>query len=156
MNNDINEEKKLILKEQNFPYIDMSIDERDFCIKILSLCKDINDSNYKVDNNGKCEIVQMYFKKQGNVINANGALVLSSSSYSEKRWIDAYIYTEKEKIVVDMKVERLGIKDKNRVYTVLDEFELKNDKLQRKSCYTYDMKNIYDTVEDEYVKGRLK
>ena len=40
-----------ILDEQNFPYLFMTLEERDFCLNILKNCKDICDSNYQFADN---------------------------------------------------------------------------------------------------------
>ena len=46
--------------------------------------------------------------------------------------------------------------DGPKVYTVLDEFSIVDDKLIRKSMYNYDMIAMYDEIKNEEMKGRLK
>lgn len=141
-----------ILDEQKFPYENMTLEERNYYINILKSCKDICDSINKVDNQSKCEIVSLNFKKEGNVINANGFLTIGS----ENRCIDANIYISKKNIIVDMQITRLLSNGTNEVYTVLDEFTVQNDKLKRFSQYNVDMKSLYDEIENKEMKGRLK
>lgn len=148
--------KKEIFQENYFPYQFMNVDERDFCLKILSNCKDISDSNYKVNGTSKCDIVEMRFKKENNIIHANGSLTIGDKDNQENRCVDADIFITKDNIIVDMLVTRLMVKDENKEYRVLDEFKLEDDVLKRRSFYTYDMKSIYDSIENDEMKGRLR
>ena len=148
--------KQQILDEQYYPYLFMSKSERDFCLKVLNNCKDINDSNHKINNIGKCQIVEMSFKKENGIIRTTGSLIIGDGLKKECRTMEADIYIKKDNIIVDMLITRLNSNDKNRQYRVLDEFKLENDILKRRSQYNYDMKNIYEVVENEEMKGRLK
>ena len=145
-----------ILDEQNFPYLFMTLEERDFCLNILKNCKDICDSNYKVDGEGKCELLQLSLKKNDNVISANGIMRIGR----ENRCINADIFLKPNKIIVDSNITRLIENENGNVeaksYTVLDEFAIENNKLKRRSQYNYDMKSLYDEIENEEMKGKLK
>ena len=50
--------KQLILDEQYFPYYNMTLEERNFYLKLLRNCKDICSTEQKVNNQDKCEIVE--------------------------------------------------------------------------------------------------
>ena len=145
-----------IYKEQYFPYLYMTIDERDFCLKILENCKDIVDSDFKINGIGKCSIVEMHFKKENGVIHTSGSLIIGDDTKKECRTIETDIYVNNERIIVDMLIERLNVFDENKKYRVLDEFKLENNKLRRKSQYNFDMENLHEIIEDEEMKGRLK
>lgn len=144
---------ELILDEQIFPYEGMSLEERNYYLNIIRNCKDICDSENKVNLISKCEIVGLYFKKKdNNKINVNGSLKIGN----ENRCIDADIYVEKDSIIVDMLINRLCTKDTNKEYRVLDEFKIENDILKRRSQYNYNMISIFDNIENEEMKGRLR
>lgn len=148
--------KEKILKEHYFPHLFMSSYERDFCLKILSNCKDISDSDHKIGNIGKCDIVEMRFKKENDIVRANGSLVIGNEDIQEYRTIDSEIFINEDNIIVDMLVTRLMTEDEHKQYRVLDQFKLENNVLKRRSIYNYDMKSIYDVVKDDEMKGRLK
>lgn len=148
MNSKIDE----ILDEQRFPCIGMSKDERNYCLNIIRNCKDLCDTANKVDGINKCEIVEMHFRKENNVVSFSGSLSIGS----ESRSIEGYFYLEKDRVIVDSKVTRLCIDADRKEYTVLDEFKLENDILKRRSQYNYNMKSLYTEINDETVKGRLK
>ena len=151
MNRDLNLYNKY-KKIQLNPSRNMSLDERDFCLEILNNCKDISDSNQKVDGIGKCEILAMSLEKLNGVIKASGLLSISG----ENRSIEADIFIEDNRIIVDMLVTRLLASDKHIKYRVLDEFKVENGILKRRSQYNYDMENIYDNIENELMKGKIR
>lgn len=145
-----------ILFEQDFNGIGMSIDEVKFYLRVLSNCKDICDSDNKVNGVSKGKILKLSFKKDGDVIKANGPFVIGKDSIYENRWINADIYINEKSIIVDMLVTRICVEGNNKVYRVLDQFEIKDNKLNRRSQYNYDMQSIYTDIEDEEMKGRLR
>ena len=149
----MNDEKvsKIILDEQKFPCENMAKEERNYYLNILRNCKDICDSDNKVDSIGKCEILQMKLVKKENFVTANGTMSISS----ENRSINAIIFQENDSIIVDMQVTRY-FDEGHKAYTVLDQFTIKDNKLVRKSQYNYDMNSTYTEIENEEMKGRLK
>lgn len=147
-NNSIN----VILDEQRFPYIGMSLDERNYYLNIINNCKDICDSENKVGNESKCKIVELRFKKENNIVNVNGSLMLGN----ECRCIDADIFIEKNSIIVDMLITRLCSDIGTKEYRVLDEFKMERGILKRKSQYNYNMEYILEDVENDEMKGMLK
>ena len=142
----------IILDQNRFPYILMTKEERDCCLNIIRNCKDICDTENIVDGINKCEIVEMHFRKDNDVISFSGSLSIGR----EFRTIEGYLYLEKNKILVDYKIIRLCVETDRKEYTVLDEFKLEKDILKRRSQYNYNMKSLYDEINDETVKGRLK
>ena len=149
MNNDYT---SMILDEQKFPYENMTLDERNFCLKVIRNCKDISNSDHKVNGIGNCEILELEFKKENSYIRANGILTISN----ENRLIDAEIFIEKEHVVVDMLITRLEVKNEINKYRVLDEFTQEKDSVKRKSYYNYNMKDTYSFLNDNFMKGRLR
>lgn len=149
------ERLKIVLDEEKFPYEGMSIDERNYYLNIINHCKDICDSNFKIDGSSTCNIVEMRFIKNKKDIHVNGSLEVGDK-VKEYRCIDADIYIEKNRVIVDMVITRLCTKDKIKEYTVLDEFYIENDELKRRSFYNCDMKSIYSSIDNEEMKGRLK
>ena len=147
--------KQETLKEIFFNAINMTKEERDFCLEILESCKDIADSDYKIGNVGKCEIVEMHFKKENDIIHANGILVIGNKINQEYRRLGANIYITKDNIIVDMLITRLMYEGENKEYRVFDEFILEDNKLKRRSFYNYDMESNYNDLDNEKVKGRL-
>lgn len=141
-----------VLDEQRFPYEGMSREERNHYLNIIKNCKDISDSENKVDNKSKCEIVQLCFRRKDSIVNVNGSLSIGS----ENRCIDADIFFFKDSIVVNMLITRLRVQVEPKEYRVLDEFKLDNDILKRRSQYNYNMTSIFDNIENEEMKGRLK
>ena len=66
------------------------------------------------------------------------------------------LFTEKERIIVDMLITRLCVDSNYKIYRVLDEFTLENNILKRRSSYNYDLKSSIEEVENVQMKGRLK
>ena len=95
-------------------------------------------------------------KKGLNEVNVNGIMHIGK----ENRCINATIFLKPNKIIVDSNITRLIENESGKVdakiYTVLDEFTIENDKIKRRSQYNYDMKSLYDEIENEEMKGKLK
>lgn len=147
-----NERLEAALLDEQFTGINMSTEERDYCLTILRNCKDICDSENKVNGTSKCELLRLILNKENNIISADGYLCIGS----ENRYLNADIYFNRHNIIVDMKITRLGVECKNKIYTVLDEFILENDFLKRKSVYNYEKEFLYKNIENEEMKGKLK
>lgn len=141
--------------EALFPYVGMSLEERNLCLEILKNCKDICDSDQKVEGIGLCKIVEMRFKKENGLINGNGSLAIGKNK-KEYRTIDADISFEKNYILVNMTITRLLVEDDRKYYFVVDMFKLDNDVLKRVSRYNYNRKDIFSDLENDKVKGMLK
>lgn len=144
----------VILDEQKFPYLGMTKEERNYYINIIKNCKDICDTENKVDNISKCEIITLQFEKNNDVVKFDGALTIGEGK--ENRYIVGQIFLNKDKIRVDMEISRLTVKCKNKVYRVFDEFTLENGVLKRSSLYNYNFKKICDEINNEEMKGKLK
>ena len=145
--------KQLILDEQYFPYYNMTLEERNFYLKLLRNCKDICSTEQKVNNQDKCEIVEMSLRKNDeNDIYAQGSLIING----EVRCIDADIFKDDKKIFVDMHVTRLCNESSKKEYRVLDIFEIQSNKLKRTSEYNYDMKKDTNELSDKEIKESLK
>lgn len=142
----------ILLDEKRFPCIGMSKDERNYCLNIIRNCKDICDTENKVNGISKCQIIEMHFRKENNDVRISGSLSINN----EFRTIEGYLYLEKDRILVDYKITRLCIANERKIYTVLDEFKLENDILKRRSQYNYNMKSLYTEINDETLKGRLR
>ena len=139
----------ILLDEEKFPCIGMSKDERNYCLNIIKNCKDICDTENKVDDINKCEIVEMHFRKDNNVIIFSGSLSIGG----EYRTIEGHFYIGKDSIIVDSKITRLCVETDRKEYTVLDEFKLEKNSLKRRSQYNYNMENLYTKVTGISLKG---
>ena len=142
-----------ILNEQYYRFHDIDKSEGKYYLDIIKHCKDICDTNHVIDGSKNCEIVEMSFKKEGNKIKVNGSLTIGDK-IRENRIIEADMFLDSDKVIVDMLITRLGVSKKQ--YRVLDEFSIVDNKLQRRSQYNYDMKSIYTDIDDNEMKGRLK
>ena len=144
--------EKNVETDKFFPYVNMTAEERNYYLNIIKNCKDICNSENKIDNQSKCELVELKLVKENRIIVFNGSVAIGK----ENRSIRGEIYLKKNQIIVDMHVTRLLANDEKKVYTVLDEFKLENDILKRRSMYNYDMKNIYNEIKDEELKERIR
>ncbi len=144
-----------ILNEQYYRFHDIDKSDGKYYLNIIKHCKDICDTNHVIDGSKICEIVEMSFKKEGNKIKVNGSLTIGDK-IKENRIIEADMFLDSDKIIVDMLITRLCISDDKKQYRVLDEFSIVDNKLQRRSQYNYDMKSIYTDIDDNEMKGRLK
>lgn len=147
--------EKNVETDNYFPYVGMTVEERNYYLNIINNCKDICDSENKVDNQSKCEIIELKLIKENKVIVFNGSVTIGTEEKHENRCIRGEIYLNKGQIIVDMHVTRLLTSDDKKVYTVLDEFKLENDILKRRSMYNYNMKNIYDEIDGD-LKERIR
>jgi hypothetical protein len=93
----------VIEDQHSFPGENMLKVERDYYLDILRNCKDISDSDNKVDNTGKCELLRFRLKYKGqekNMVNVDGLLYIGNYPTGEGRHINADIYLEEDKVVV--------------------------------------------------------
>ena len=140
-----------LLNEQKFPCENMSKEERNYYLNILRNCKDICDSDNKVNGIGKCEILETKLVKKEEFITFNGTMFISN----ENRSISGFIFIKEDSVIVDMQVTRYFDKG-HKSYSTLDEFKLKDSKLIRRSQYNYNMDSIIEEIENEEMKGKLK
>lgn len=155
---ELTEHQKNAIFEQNFPCRGMTREERSICLNIIKHCKEISDSEHKVDGQNKCEILQMSFEKfkeRKNVFVINGTLSIGLKN-KEARCIDGVIYLEKNSILVDMHIVRVCTDTLFNEYSVVDEFKIVKDELKRKSYYDYDMKKMTTKIDNEELKGKIK
>lgn len=153
--NKFTEEQKEILFEEKFPAIGLSKEERDTYLNIIRNCKEILDSEHKIDGEGNCEIIQLYLEKINDTIRFNGDLSIGSKTH-EVRCIDGYIYTEKGSILVDIHIVRVCVDTLFSEYSTVDEFKIVNNRLVRESYYNYDMKKTRIKINDEGIERKIK
>jgi len=153
--NNLTQNEKEVIFEKNFSNIGITKEERDCYLNLIRNCKDIVDSEHKVDGEGNCEIIQMNFEKKNGEITLNGALSIGSKT-KEKRCIDGIILLGNNSILVDMHIVRICVDTLFNEYFVVDEFKLLNGNLIRESYYDYDMKKTSSTINDQEIKGKLK
>ena len=146
------ERYKQLLDEQYFPYIGMSLEDRNFYLEILKNCKDISDSENKVNGIGQGKLIEMALKKNLIGITASGSITMGS----EYRCIEAEIYVRNKAIFVDMIVTRLGVDDEHKIYKVSDEFRVKDDKLIRKSRYGYKNRGVNKIIENQEMERKIR
>ena len=145
-----------ILDEQRFPYVGMSLEERNYYLNIIKHCKDICDTENIVDSQNECELVELRLKKEEDVINFSGSLTIGTDNISENRTIVGKMFLKKDCVVVIYEITRLCVDCINKVYSVVDKFELKDDKLKRKSNYSYTTKKVSVEINDEELKGKIR
>lgn len=147
-------ERSIVFDEENkYPSFNMNKDERNRYIKILKYCKDICNTENKVGEIDKCEILKMRLRKEGNVVLFNGIVTIGNEIKRENRCIDGELYASEESIMVYMHVVRLDNKKQPNEYHVSDEFKIKDNVLKRKSLYSYKNRSIIDDLNDEIRKG---
>ena len=147
---------EIIKDEKKFPYENMSLEERNYYLNIIRNCKDVCDTDNKVDNISKCEIIKLNLKKDGNVVRVDGYLKIGSDKISENRLIVADIYLEENSIIVDMHIDRLCFKGDHKSYTVFEKFILEKEMLKRISKYNYNVEPVSNNIENEEMKGKLR
>lgn len=146
-----------LLDEKKFPYLNMSLEERNYYLNMIKCCKDIYNSNHKIGNSSTCDIIEMHLKKENDIVYFNGSLSIGDDKDTEYRCISGEIWSEKTNtVVVEMSVIRLKVKQGPEKYRVVDEFVLEDDKLFRKSYYNYEIKTIVEEIDNKEMKGRLK
>lgn len=148
-------ETKNILEEQKFPYENMSLEERNYYLRVIRNCKEICDTKNKVDNISSCEILEMRLNKKEEMIFFQGSLAVGTDQNREYRLINGEIYIEENSIKLEYQITRLGNINGRKNYYVLDEFKLEDSILKRISCYSIDDKHISE-ISDETMKGKLK
>lgn len=152
---ELTEEQKNAIFEQNFPCRGMSREERQTCLNIIRNCKEISDTDYKIDGQNKCELLQMSFEKKNGEIAINGTISIGDK-VKEARCIDGSIYIDTSTILVDMHVVRVCSDTLFNEYFVVDEFKMINGQLVRESYYDYDMKKLRTKIDNNEIKGKLK
>ena len=140
-----------VLDEQFFKKENMTEEEFQYYFEFIENCQDICDSKYKVNGNGKCEILELHLKKiEPSIIQFNGTVYIGK----ENRCINGSIIVRGKQIAIDMKVERLLVTE-NKIYSTLDNFKIKPDKIIRTSYYDY--KDLVVTeIENREMKEKLR
>ncbi len=130
------------IDEQFFKREKMTEEEFKYYFNLIKKCQDISDSKFKVNDNGKCEILELHLKK------INEELIdLTGTVYNgnENRCINGNIHVRPKHIIVEMNVERLMVTE-NKKYSTLDSFKIKDDGIIRNSFYNC----------EEYAKEEIK
>lgn len=152
----MNKTLETIIDEQYFPYVGMSLEQRNYYLNIIKNCKDVCDSENKIYNHGNGIMVAMSLKKEDAIVKFNGTLTFGPEGMHENRCIEGILYLKEKSIIVDYKITRLCVKEEPKEYRVFDEFKLENDVLKRKSLYDYNFKSICDEIDNDEMKGKLK
>ncbi len=140
------------INEQFFKKENITEEEFKYYFELIGKCKDICDSKYIVNGSGKCEILELHLKKvEPSLIKLNGTVYIDK----ENRIINGNIYIRSNKIVIDMKVERLLVTE-DKYYSTLDIFKIKDNKLIRTSCYDYSEKETVTEITDLEIKEKLR
>ena len=140
-----------VVDEQFYIKEHMTEEEFYYYLKLFENCKDICDSNYKVNGNGKCEILRFHLNKV-----EPGIITLNSIVYigKENRIVNGYIFERGTKTVIDIYVERLLV-NKDKTYRTVDIFKEKDDKLIRTSCYNHEKETV-EEIDKIEMKEKLK
>lgn len=154
-----NEERVNIIFEHNrIASENMTEEERNIYIKVLENCKDICDTENKIGNVGKGEIIKGRLRKEDDKVYFSAFVTYYDleSEIRENRCVDGIIYLDNDRLLVDMHVERLCIKDEHKTYMVLDKFYLENDRTVRESSYNYEVKDNYKNDVDIKLGGTIR
>lgn len=138
----MDEEKRLLfIKEQYYPYKDMSYTERDMCLDYLSKIKDNTDSI--TSSIKEFKIVSCTFKKDD-----NGAYSFSgfTSNKEENRCILGDITINDDKIVIKCETTRLCVDNGEKIYNTIDIFNKLEDN-------TYHQTSVYSFGNCKYEKN---
>lgn len=88
-------------------------------LNILSYCKEIRNTAYPMKDSKVTEvqIVEFVARKEKDLIYINGSIMLEDGERQESRWLDAYIFEDKNenKTRVYMDIERLGVDDEPKL-----------------------------------------
>ena len=128
-------------------YIRQNMLEEEFYhyLNLFENCKDICDSNYKVNGNGKCEILEFRLNKV-----EPGIITLHSIVYigKENRVVNGYIFERGNKTVIDIYDERLLV-NKDKTYRTVDIFKQKDNNLIRISSYNGEKETVEEIKKAE-------
>ena len=139
-----------IIDEQFFRKENMTEEEFMYYFEIIENCKDINDSKYKVNGVGKCEILELHLKKiEPSIIELNGTVYIGK----QNRCINGSIIEREKQTIVEIKVERLLVPE-DKTYNTLDVFEKDDNKIFRTSYYNYKEPTTIE-IENNKTKERL-
>lgn len=139
-----------IIDEQFFRKENMTEEEFMYYFEIIENCKDINDSKYKVNGVGKCEILELHLKKiEPSIIELNGTVYIGK----QNRCINGSIIEREKQTIVEIKVERLLVPE-DKIYNTLDVFEKDDNKIFRTSYYNYKEPTTIE-IENNKTKERL-
>ena len=150
-----------VLLEQYFTYINMSEDARNCCINYLLHTKDIDGGKVSIGDNkvirDKFDILTLHLNRKNNIILFDGVTYNSN----ENRWINGSILKKDKRIIIETNVERLGIIDKEKDYSVIDIFEFDGKRIIRKTAYDSGEESVdevylmeFDQVE-EYLQNKV-
>lgn len=139
--------------EQNFPAENMTANERDFYIDLLSNCKDIKAPvNIKSLNS---KIVELHLNKKAKEVYFNGSVHYDLIDSYENRCINGMIFKHKGNFYVDMQVTRLVQICDRKIYSTTDEFIVKDGTIV--SCigyYNYEMPKKYSEEINIKIGGK--
>ena len=131
-----------ILSEEFFPYMDMTIEERNFYLNLLLHTKEISDSQNNVSNNSNTSYDIEYLNlvyilgkknKENSLIKFEGTI----TNKDENRIIRGRIFKNKNTFTVKTYFYRTSgyIEEDDSDYLVIDEFNISKDKTTRISMY---------------------
>lgn len=132
-----------ILKEQYFPHLFLSVEERDYILNLIINCKDIFDSETGLSRKGT--LVQLSMKKENDLIKYNGLLAYET----ENRCISGYALERKNKIYLNNHIERLCVNDINKEYDTCDIFIKSEEGYNIESTYSFNNKIYRRKINEE-------
>lgn len=139
--------KNEILKEQNFPSINMSYEERDLILELIVNCKDIRDS--ELGNTKKGELVQLTMRRENNIVKIDGMLHYKE----ENRTLEGYVFYDNDNVIFDMHIIRLLVNDLKKEYSTLDVFTPLDLGYKVTSSYNFDSKQYIEYINK---KGKVR
>lgn len=148
------------LAEQKYVNLDgLSFEEAEKWSQLLSICKDISDSNIPVGDVKKGALVGLAFHKTTKGFSFNGAVSFEDADkhLSESRWIDGVIEVKKENILVTTNVTRLSVQGPSKEYAVVDQFTVKDGVIiGRTSYYNNEKSNKFSDEINMNIGGNKK
>ena len=149
-----------ILLEQYFPYKNMTIEERNYCINLILHTKDVDESEVSLNKNSYCnfDLLFLHLSKESNYIRFDGA----TYNDDENRMIYGDIVRVGNKIFIKTNVYRCNdVLYDNNEYSVVDEFVFKNGKILRKTRYNSSYHEaeieLYDDSEmEDYIERKCR
>ena len=148
-----NQELTLFL-EQYYRLVGISPKKRERIIEILSMCKEIRDTEYPLKNSNVTElkIVEFTAHKDKDVYTINGSLQLKDSDQEEYRTFEANIIETNGEIKVYLDITRLEVEEEPRLIRTSDYILETGDTVLSVTRYPATQTQEETVFTDEFIK----
>ena len=123
-----------ILLEQYFPYKNLTLKERTYCINLLLNSKELNESEVGVGEhyNPRFDLVFLSLDRKNDIILFDGAI----ANNEENRMMYGEILKRGSKIVMMNTIYRLSdMYDENKEFTIIEGYSFKDGHITRSTLY---------------------